>query len=279
MPIQADTLGNFYNSYLNSHGTTNAFTQVFFSAFDTTYVAIGAFKTGVFGSNSLYRLYICKFNSTTLQPIWRKTYAKAQLINSLNDAVINSDGSIVVCGTYADSLANMTSINYNANGVILKVKANGDSLWMRQYDNNAPNPPMQVYQEMLRSIERTSDGGYITCGSIYGQPNSKAWVIKVDSLGCFNVNCTPSNISVIENEQKDGIVVFPNPVINKLKVEFKDNILLRTINITNVLGQKIIEITSSHMSQEIDVTILPKGLYFLSTQVNGQSKTYKIIKE
>jgi hypothetical protein len=275
--IEADTLGNVINSLVNVHGSVNVFAQVFYSAYDNTYIGIGAYKSGEFGGHDLYRLYICKFNSTTLQPIWRKTYGSAQIINGLYDAVVNPDGSIIASGEYADSIPNMTLTNWNSNGVILKVNANGDSLWMRQYSNNYPIPNVGPYDEVLRSIEKTSNGGYIACGFMYGQPNAKSWVIKVDSLGCFNTSCNFVYAGVDEKIPESTFKIFPNPVNSKLNIEFISR--SQAFSITDILGQILIEEKLTDLSREIDLSGLSKGIYFLNIQVDNRKQTFKIIKE
>lgn len=260
--IEADTLGNVYNSYLNNLGNNdNAFAQVFYSAFDNTYVTIGAKKTGKWGNLNLYRLYMCKFNSTTLQPIWRKTYGQAQYINGLWDAVIKPDGSIVACGLYADSVPNVF-MNANPNGVILKVKANGDSLWMRQYDNYLKQPPSTPMEEILEGIEPTSNGGYIAVGMPYQKPDAKVWVLQVDSMGCFNVNCTPSSAGVTEVDGSVNFSFYPNPANNKFEINCENN-EITSISIEDINGKMMFTNKINIGKTIIETNHLSNGIYFI----------------
>lgn len=258
--IETDTLGNLGNTFFNVDGMSNDIRQVFYSNYDNSYVTIGTKVTGIFGNTSIERLYICKFNANTLLPIWRKTYGTSQYVNYLYDAIINDDGSIVACGVYADSVQNMIN-DANANGVILKVNANGDSLWMRQYDNYQ-GTLMQQYDEMLKGIEKTADGGYIACGMPYYKPDSKAWVIRVDSMGCFNLNCIPSNTGVKEVNFNDGIKLYPNPVTDKLHIEVENNDAT-DITVCNINGQVLINHVIAS-GKEIDMSSLTNGVYLIN---------------
>jgi hypothetical protein len=273
--IEADTLGNISNSYIEIDALGNGYTQVFYSAFDNTYVTIGLKRTGTFGTSAVTRLFVSKFNSNTLQPIWKKTYGQGQYITNLQDAVINPDGSIVTCGEYSDSTANML-VNSNPNGVILKIAANGDSLWMRQYGNYGLQQPLIAYEELFKGIEKTGDGGYIVCGMPYSAPNPKVWALRVDSMGCFNTSCSASNVGINENQINGFIIIYPNPANDKLFIQSESQ-NVTYINIVDILGREISP--SSVKEKEIDISNFSKGIYFVNCKVNDQFRSLKFVKE
>lgn len=73
------------------------------------------------------------------------------------------------------------------------------------------------------------------------------------------------------------IQVYPNPVKNKIYFETDEKQLLNSqITITNQLGQVVLK---QKYKSEIDVTVLNKGMYFLTVSNDSESKTFKIIKE
>jgi hypothetical protein len=278
--VTIDTLGNFINLMIDSSSTVIGYNQVLYSNFDNTYVTFGAKKTGNWGGNSLTRLYVCKYNATTLVPIWRKTYGKAQMINNLYDAVLDLDGSIVASGGYADSVSNMTYANCNTNGVLLKLNPGGDSLWMRQFDNYGLQPPAMPWDELLNGIEKTSNGGYIACGLPYYKPNPKVWVIRVDSNGCFNSSCAPSNVGLDEYFVNNIIDIFPNPADEEIHLSLKTQTEYQTFSIYNSIGQFVHEEkTGLNGSQKsLKTSHLPPGIYFLRAKdQNGLTLTKRFV--
>lgn len=82
--------------------------------------------------------------------------------------------------------------------------------------------------------------------------------------------------STQENEQS-GITFYPNPVHDKLTIEnlvFKIN----QIKITGSNGKVIFSQNVNSAKSEIDFSKYPNGVYFLSIESNGKTKTEKIIK-
>jgi hypothetical protein len=273
----ADTLGNLQTSYLHNDGQGNGISQVFYDSYDNTYVTVGNNKTGVFGSDNRYKLQICKY-STNLVPIWQKSYGFSNISTALFDATINPDGSIMAVGMYCDSLYNTGKLNYN--GALIKVRgSNGDSLWMKTYDNYwyTQSGPFGYIWEALYSIEKTPEGGYIMCGTPTSLPKAKAWVIKTDSLGCELASCMPSFIG--ENNKQEYIFnLYPNPNSGVIYIETNlssDN----AFRIYNILGEEITMSEKLLHYQKIDISEFPNGIYFGQVSEKGKIiSTQKLIK-
>ena len=187
--------------------------------------------------------------------------------------MINEDGSIVASGAYADSTSVMSYANCNTNGVLLKINTNGDSLWMRQYDNHGLQPPNMPWSELLKGIEKTRDGGYIACGLPYYKPDPKLWVIRVDSMGCFNTSCTPSNIGLNEIELNEFVKIYPNPASNFLIIESLNN-NAEEIRIADMSGRNILK-HSLNSGKTVDVSSLPNGIYLITLKNNDNFQSTK----
>jgi trimeric autotransporter adhesin len=86
-----------------------------------------------------------------------------------------------------------------------------------------------------------------------------------------------TTISKVRNTLQN-IKIFPNPVTNKIFLQNKLQSDLK-INITNALGQVISIHNASMANQEIDVSFLPQGIYYLKVQNDSGQKVFKIIKE
>jgi len=73
------------------------------------------------------------------------------------------------------------------------------------------------------------------------------------------------------------IKLFPNPVKDKLTLEFEHE--LKSLDITNNLGQLVYVLKNPLSKQEIDLSFLSSGVYYLKAQNNSGQKVFKVIKE
>lgn len=261
--IICDTLGTVSNTTLYATALTNGVSQSFYSGIDNTIITIGAKQTSIYGgSYEMSRLQVCKYD-INLNPIWKKTYGRASIINAAYDAVLNNDGSLVIACGYSDSTS-LPLMNLDGKGVILKINTNGDSLWMRQYNNYVTGIAPANYWETFYGIEKTLDGGYILCGAIVNKPQGKAWVVKTDSLGCVAFGC--GSIITDNKEGKtseDNFTLFPNPANDVLNINFNVETIVTKIEILNNLGQLIREEEIVLKNNYIDIKDLPEGVYLL----------------
>jgi len=91
-------------------------------------------------------------------------------------------------------------------------------------------------------------------------------------------SCFVSSIHALSNQ--DQLKVFPNPVNNTLFIE--DNSTenqLKEIRIFNVLGALVLQQSSANTLNEIDLSHLPKGAYFIILHTQSNLKfSQKLIK-
>jgi hypothetical protein len=87
-------------------------------------------------------------------------------------------------------------------------------------------------------------------------------------------NCIVTGIDDLPNTTNDDFVtVYPNPVKNKLSLKFINNINNFEVKLMNATG----DILLVSKNKEIDVSIFPAGVYFLSVQSGNQISRKKII--
>jgi hypothetical protein len=77
--------------------------------------------------------------------------------------------------------------------------------------------------------------------------------------------------------RSSNLVYYPNPVKNKFYI--LNNSEINSIEIYNLLGQKVISKTVNSRSAIIDLSDLRSGTYFVKTIIGSSMKTLKIIKE
>ena len=110
----------------------------------------------------------------------------------------------------------------------------------------------------------------------------KCMVTKT-ATGCYKnsnmikvtINCREGENSLSEIDQK--IIIYPNPVSNKLIVEL--NASKATIQILNIAGQIIYTTELNSSIEEIDVSKLLPGVYFITFKTNQRETTQKFIKQ
>lgn len=99
--------------------------------------------------------------------------------------------------------------------------------------------------------------------------------IQEDALRWFPTFVADGNCELLSNnafETTNEIVIYPNPVENRLIIEGKW-ILNATIQIYNSLGQLVLEVKNkTELVLDIDVSTLKSGMYFI--QENQKDNTY-----
>lgn len=77
----------------------------------------------------------------------------------------------------------------------------------------------------------------------------------------------------------ENFSIFPNPFNHQFTIHSQNNsLVVDHLLITNMIGQNLFETKHQNVNQAIELN-LPKGLYFLSFELNGQKQTYKVIRE
>jgi hypothetical protein len=97
----------------------------------------------------------------------------------------------------------------------------------------------------------------------------------IDSVSLYDSLDYVTNIKNHENDFK--INIYPNPIISTLNIVDENNKLQNTtIEIKNSLGQIFLK---TPFSNQIDLSNLAAGMYFLSIEDKSNKKTIKFIKQ
>ena len=114
--------------------------------------------------------------------------------------------------------------------------------------------------------------------------NSSYTITGTSLAGCSNTVGVTSNVmvntctGVLINENKSGILSYPNPCTTFLYIDFENDLRKPSlIEITDVCGKNILRTRFSH---QIDMSELSSGLYYLKVSFeNKESVRIKFIKE
>ena len=93
--------------------------------------------------------------------------------------------------------------------------------------------------------------------------------------GSFQLQLTCETLGINENSLVD-IALYPNPVTDILNISSKTEIT--SVEIYNVNGQLLKNISLKAMQGEIDLNSLTTGIYFAKVIANNAMETFKIIK-
>jgi hypothetical protein len=96
-----------------------------------------------------------------------------------------------------------------------------------------------------------------------------------------------SNVGVNENSlAKANVSIFPNPTKNAFSLvvvglkEQSNNDFYRIQDIKgSVLSKSNLTVANGKINQQVDISALPSGIYFVTISVAGKNSTHKIIKE
>jgi hypothetical protein len=104
------------------------------------------------------------------------------------------------------------------------------------------------------------------------------YVSTTDNVLVLKLNLGTSNI-VNTKINNNSFSLYPNPVANVLSISQNDLSVLRNLEITNGLGQKIKTIQLSNSIENIDVSDMPSGFYYVSISTDRALNRFKIIKK
>lgn len=124
--------------------------------------------TNSFG-NGGYDMYVVRTDKLG-DTLWTKTYGGADWDFAYSIDTTTDGGFIIAGETYSYGAGNKDMY-------IVKIDANGDSLWTKTY--GGPN------EDGAKSIKQTNDNGYIVTGfsKSLGDPNGDIYTLKLDNNG------------------------------------------------------------------------------------------------
>jgi hypothetical protein len=272
----------------NSNSTTNIVPNINITALSFDFI-YGTGYTAYSNLDDAGKIDIQKLNSTeitqtydnvsdglsnyidlVINPLTLEPYVAFQdLANNGKVTVKKLNGDtweLVGKAAFTDGLSNYVDLAFDSSGnpfVAFQDVSFSNKLSVMAFDGNSwnyvGNRGVSNGSASYCSIKLNSDGEIFVAFKD-GSVNNKASVISYADI-----------LSASEN-QLDDFVIFPNPVSDKLFVNAKNNF---DFIIFNRLGQKLKEIKNKN---EIDVSYLSKGIYFVQIFDGLKSTVKKFIK-
>ena len=104
----------------------------------------------------------------------------------------------------------------------------------------------------------------------------RVWEYGNDADLNFQISAYSPSLSVDDFESV-GFKYFPNPVNDQLSLRAQQTI--NSVSIYNMLGQEVLRTSPNAMNDEVNMSSLQSGAYFVRVTIGDNSKTIKIIKE
>ena len=190
-----------------------------------------------------------------------------------------SDGSFVGGGVQFET----DSLTWGKrNGLVIKMDANGDTLWRKQY--RIPGMDGNGTDFHINDMRTTSDGGFICAGVVYpAAPDTGTqdmWLLKIDSNGCADSAC--SLITSIPNTQNsslntNSLAVYPNPTNGIVTIELPPKSTSASFRLININGIEVFNQSLNSSTNQIDVSHLSKGIYFYRYRDKKQGYAGKLV--
>jgi hypothetical protein len=207
--------------------------------------------------------WVVKLNSLGVIQ-WQKC-----LGGSLNDVASSiqqtTDGGYILNG---NTLSNDGDVSGNQGGNdawVVKLNSLGVIQWQKCLGGSLIDG--------ASSIQQTADGGYVlggltdsNNGDVSGNHGGvDIWVVKLSS-----------NLGIEEQSYNNFLSLYPNPVVNVLKLKLDTNFENKSYSICNIEGKIVKQGLINYKITDINVEHLSKGVYFIKIAVN---KAIKFIKE
>lgn len=270
--MKIDSNGNLISSYGNNGlktitlaglGTTGIYTMLKSKLFeDRLYIVY------YFGWSFTTQMnQLVKYNLTSDE------YSSVSNVPTVKyDYILDSEENIYITGT--ERCSPTTSSNCPRNYNIYKRNNFGNL----DFSFNATGSyshnffPGDLYSDDKSStLFRHSDGKILIAGNIYN-PYSP-YGVGTSGFAAVRVMDTPLSSSEFK---KENISLYPNPVVDELNIDTSSDIMISTIEITDVNGRLIY--VQKNDNKKIQVDNLKEGVYFVKIKTESFDYVAKIIK-
>jgi hypothetical protein len=266
---------------------------------DGGYIVAGGASNG---NNYTYGQYLIKTNGSG-SLMWSK------VIGSVNSGAksmhLTADGGYIIAGMDSnqkatllktDSLGNVQwTKNYGPNSeelsgnIVIQTNDNGyllaGSAWT-PFPSNDGNIYL-VKTDSLgnsgcdESVGDTSQIPHTTFSANFPTTTTSGATIIYSpiylSSGISEVPICPVGIDEV-SEKQTAVSLFPNPAANELRIKNAE-IRIESVEIYNVLGEKVFSQTTNAREEKINVSSLPPGIYFVKVKSEKEERVAKFVKQ
>lgn len=184
--------GDYWALKLNASGTIEwrryfggANTDTCYDALETNdgYILVGSSDSNdvdIKGNKGTYDFWVVKIDKTG-KLLWEKSYGGSE-IDEARAITKTNDGNFIIIGDTRSTDKDVSKNNGGADLWLIKIDTTGKLLWEKTIGGSS--------FDVGRSIQKTTDGGYLISGSSRSNDNSiinkgqnDAWILKIDNKG------------------------------------------------------------------------------------------------
>ena len=282
------TSGNciFPNAYTGSSGIFSGYWAngwAYSNMKDSTTAGLGnqySARTAVGYTNStIYSLgqggSILKFNATAQG----KQMAGFYLTNNTYAAISMRDGDMFgkkfggVSGNDPDWFK--LKVQKYLGGVLFP-----DSVTFYLADFRSSNNSLDYILKTWQYVNLTSLGNVDSLAFTLSSSDNSGGYMNTPSYFCLDNFTTLNTVtSITKNSIESNLYLYPNPTANELNIDIHQNISNPVnIKILDFAGKEVFSKTSELLKNNIDLSNLQQGIYFVEIQIDGIKVVNKIIK-
>ncbi|MEO8732755.1 MAG: T9SS type A sorting domain-containing protein, partial [Flavobacteriales bacterium] len=152
------------------------------------------------------------------------------------------------------------------------------------YDNTVPlqmvslTGVVAVAAGIFHTLALKNDGTLWTCGyNLFGQLGDGTvdqTTVPVQVSGLCSITT-----AVQETPADAAVTISPNPTSGDVVIDGGRPSALKTVEVTNAMGQRIIATSFTNKREVLDLSAQPSGLYFITIRGEGRPYFGKVIKE
>ncbi|MDO7173811.1 spondin domain-containing protein [Mariniflexile sp. AS56] len=290
-------------SYCQSTATYNISLTTIWNETDHTSVPGGAHWSALVGAthnttNQFYEIGAISPNTNGIKDV-AELGNNTNFMNEVNTAIsankadqwLNAGGIGSAVGTF--TLNNLqVSETYPLISLVSMVAPSPDwfiavnSINLRSGNNTINNGWKETFTlDVFAYDAGTDDGVNYTSENMVSSPRlgiSKITGVPINSnkMGTITFTYNASTLSTLSQNAIENITIYPNPAQSKVTVSNSRNMDLKSIQLYNILGRLVTDVTLNAQTSKIDFNVshLSKGMYLLKLNgVDGKSKTSKLL--
>ena len=209
--------------------------------------------------------------------LWQKAYGcditpSSYATYGANNFIMTTDGYIMAAMS-APALCNSYPFSIG-HSVFIKTDFTGNQLWVRQYGTSASGGEFDI----IKSIIQSNDGSIVVGAVGHADANNSCTNPGVNPLNFWNIYKWNNNLIVGEEDKKTNtkeIKLYPNPTTQTLYVEGAANY---TVAEVYDISCKFL-LSTPLRNNQLDISPLAPGLYFIKLSKEDGSMVRKFIKE
>lgn len=108
--------------------------------------------------------------------------------------------------------------------------------------------------------------GASTTGNWTANDLTSSGILVKDVIENWNSNCNSSPSNVELNNDKPEFKLYPNPTSDNLYIKTKEDVLLLSLTLIDILGSNVLEINNP--TNQLDLSLIHEGIFFLRIESN-----------